>query len=621
MRHIHIYLRGLLVLLMLNLSVAAQAGFLDRFSAGQSEQPLPVEQVFKLTPEQTSASQMKLVWTIHPDYYLYQDKIQVTPSQGIEVVSRHDSPSEGKDDPLFGHVQVFHNRAEVSLVLGAKTANSEGSLSVTYQGCWDKGICYPPVTEEIPLTNIVDMASAQQLAAAASDTTQTSDSAEAVQAAPVALTSASEQDQFLSLLEGRSVGAILVAFFLAGLALAFTPCLFPMIPILSSIIVGQKHPLHRLHGFSLSLTYVLAMALTYTVVGVVIGLLGANIQVALQNPWVIGVFSALFVVLALSMFGFYQLQMPHWIQQRVSSGSSKGGSYLSVATMGVLSSLIVGPCMAAPLAGALIYIGQTGDPWLGGAALFILSFGMGLPLLLIGLSAGHWLPRAGAWMESVKAGFGVILLLMAIWMLDRIVPTPVTMGLTAGVLIISAIYLNALDRLHAKANGWHRFWKGIGVLMLIYGGVLLVGVFGGSNSLIYPLKGVFGAQVAQADTESEMPFERVTSLAQLDALLAQAKQNQQPVMLDFYADWCISCKELDAITFKERDVQRALERFVRIKVDVTSNDADAKALNKKYSVIGPPALIFYNASGQRITAARVIGVPDSVRFAAMLQQI
>lgn len=358
----------------------------------------------------------------------------------------------------------------------------------------------------------------------------------------------------------------------------------------------------------------LSVSVTYTLAGVVAGLFGENLQAAFQNIWIIGFFSFIFVLLSLSMFGFYDLQLPNSWQSKLNSmsNSQKGGTVIGVAVMGLLSALIVGPCMAAPLAGALIYIGQTGDPVLGGAALFFLSLGMGVPLLIVGASAGKLLPKAGAWMDSVKAGFGVMLLLLAVWMLDRVIADSIALILYAVILLVAAVHMKALDRLREEASGWSFFWKGIGVVLLLYGSTLFIGGLTGGKSLLQPLQGIAAGSTAQA--KPELSFTTVTSQAELDGLLEQAQRLSQPVMLDFYADWCISCIELEHVTFADAGVQQSLANFMRIKVDVTANDAEAKQLNKAYSVIGPPALIFYDKSGVVRPSMTLIGVIEPQRF-------
>ncbi|WP_343803200.1 protein-disulfide reductase DsbD [Marinobacterium maritimum] len=609
-------LQPLLVLLVtLSTTMTAHASL---FGGVASNQPLDVDEAFRLRVEAADAGITRLVWDVEPGYYLYRERIQIDMPEGVELVERHDASGDMKDDPLFGQVEVYHNLAEVALLLGhSEGANDSADLQVSYQGCWEGGICYPPVTKTV---SVSDLPAAAGLSWPTDKASQVESTPQEVAESAVPL---SEQDQFARLLADGNWLLMLGAFFLAGLALSLTPCVLPMIPILSSIIAGQGHHLSTMRAFLLSLVYVLAMALTYTLAGIAAGLFGANLQAAFQNPWIIGSFSAVFVLLAFSMFGFYDLQLPSALQSRLSNAShrQKGGTLTGVAVMGLLSALIVGPCMAAPLAGALIYIGQSGDPVLGGSALFSLSMGMGVPLLLVGASAGKLLPRAGAWMEAVKAGFGVLLLLMAVWMLDRLLPTSVTMLLFSLVLLVSAVYLGALDRLPEHARGWHRFWKGMGVVLLVYGVALLVGVLSGGKSLLYPLQGVVGGVVAQNTQSAKLPFETVSREADLDRLLVQARQQGQPVMLDFYADWCISCIELDYVTFSDAGVQQSLAPFKLIKLDVTANDEGAKSLYRRFSIIGPPALIFYDASGRERPELTLIGVIDPEDFIAQVGRV
>lgn len=614
---IRAYLQPLLVLLTLLTAMTAQASLFG----GNPNRPLDVDDAFRLRLEAGEGGVSRLVWQVAPDYYLYRERIQIEPAPGLVLVDRRDGAGELKQDPLFGQVEVYHQQAEVTLLLGhAAAAADSGELSVSYQGCWEGGVCYPPVTRTLRVDGLPPAAGLNwpEATAAATETPRERGVVEA--GAPVL----SEQDRFARLLDSGNWLLMLGMFFLAGLALSLTPCVLPMIPILSGIIAGQGQHLNPLRGFVLSLVYVLAMALTYTLAGVAAGLFGANLQAAFQQPWIIATFSGVFVLLALSMFGFYDLQLPSALQTRISGVShrQRGGTLTGVAVMGLLSALIVGPCMAAPLAGALIYIGQSGDPLLGGAALFALSIGMGVPLLLVGASAGKLLPRAGAWMEGVKAGFGVLLLLMAVWMLDRIMPTRITMLLVALILLVSAVYLGALDRLRDGVRGWHRFWKGIGVILLIYGAALLVGVLSGGNSLLYPLQGLVGGVVAQdRPAAGALAFETVRSEAELDRLLALARQQGQPVMLDFYADWCIACVELDYVTFSDAGVQQSLAPFKLIKLDVTANDDEARALYRRFSIIGPPALIFHDADGTPRPELTLIGVIDPQDFMAQVARV
>ena len=586
----------------------ASAGLFDKNPFASNDGPLDVEQAFVFSPSQQADGQLLLQWSIPDDYYLYRDRMTIETAAPLEVVSEQKSAAKEKDDPLFGLVFVYKENAEVNVQLASTIADSaDGTVTVTYQGCWEGGICYPPVTKTVPVNGIPTKASLAPIPP------MEADSAELIDPEPISVP-VSEQDQFAAMLGNGSLMLTLGAFFVAGLALSFTPCVFPMIPILSSIIAGKGQSMTTGRALRYSLVYVLAVAVTYTVAGVIAGLFGANLQAAFQAPWVISLFSALFVLLALSMFGFYELQLPASWQTKLSqtSNNQKGGSIAGVAVMGLLSALIVGPCMAAPLAGALIYIGQSGDPVLGGLALFSLSMGMGVPLLLVGASAGRLLPKAGAWMDGVKAFFGVMLLALAIWMLDRIIPSEVSMLLAAVLLVVSAVYMGALDRLPEAVSGWRKLWKGLGVVSLVYGVVLAIGVFAGSQSFLRPLQGIVAG--GGAVQEKKLPFNVVTQPDQLDNLLAQAKQAGKPAMLDFYADWCISCIELEEFTFKDASVMDSLSDFMLIKVDVTANDAGAKELYRRYNVIGPPALIFYDRAGSEQRQMTIVGTVEPEKF-------
>jgi thiol:disulfide interchange protein DsbD len=394
-----------------------------------------------------------------------------------------------------------------------------------------------------------------------------------------------------------------------------------MIPILSGIIVGHGNRITTRRAFLLSLSYVIASALTYTVFGILAALFGSNLQTAFQQPWIIGLFSGIFVALSLSMFGFYHLELPKSLQVKLHNSSEihRDGSLLGAAIMGALSSLIVGPCVAAPLAGALIFIGQTGDAVLGGSALFALGLGMGVPLLLLGASAGKLLPKAGNWLNSTKAVFGVIMLAVAVWMLSRILPGNVIMMLWAMLLIFPAIYLSAVDPLPENSSGWRKLWKGLGLMMLAYGLLLLTGFSLGNSNPLKPLQGL-GVSTAQA-AEPGLIFERVASIAALEARIHQAAANHQPVMLDFYADWCISCKEMETYTFADPRVKQALKSYVLLQADVTNNSDDDKALLAKFQLIGPPAILFFGLDRQEQSAYRVIGYQDAEIFIKSLQRI
>jgi thiol:disulfide interchange protein DsbD len=434
-------------------------------------------------------------------------------------------------------------------------------------------------------------------------------------AAPATTGELSEQDQIAQTLAAGDTWLIVLSFFGAGLLLAFTPCVFPMIPILSGIVVGQGEDITTRKAFTLSVVYVLAMALTYTVVGVLVGLSGESIQAWFQNPWVLSVFAAIFVLLSLSMFGFYELQMPNSIQSRLTeiSNSQQGGTLVGVGIMGFLSALIVGPCVTAPLVGALIYIAQTGDAVLGGLALFALSLGMGVPLVAIGTSAGKLLPRAGAWMDAVKAVFGVLLLAVGIWMLERILPTAVTMALWGMLLIVSAIYMGALEPVSETASGWRRLWKGGGLVLMVYGALMLVGAAAGGKDVLQPLKGVVAAGSGAA--EAHLTFKPVKGIADLERELEIAQAQNRTVMLDFYADWCTSCKEMEKYTFTDPQVHQALANTVVLQTDVTANDELDQALMKRFGIFGPPAILFFGPQGEERRSYRVVGFVPADKFA------
>jgi thiol:disulfide interchange protein DsbD len=431
----------------------------------------------------------------------------------------------------------------------------------------------------------------------------------------------SEQDQIVQSLHHDSFLMTLVSFFGFGLLLSMTPCIFPMIPILSGIIVGHGNRISTSRAFFLSLSYVVASAFTYTVFGILAALFGSNLQTIFQQPWIVGLFSAIFVLLSLSMFGLYDLELPNSLKTKLHNSSVKhrDGSLWGAAIMGALSSLIVGPCVAAPLAGALIFIGQSGSALLGGAALFTMGMGMGVPLLLLGASAGKFLPKGGVWLYSTKAVFGVVMLGVAIWMLSRILSPTIIILLWAMLLMLSAIYLSAIDSLPENCSGWRKLSKGLGLMMLAYGLLLLIGFGMGNSNPLKPLQGV-NSNNGQI-IEEGLVFERVSSLSDLEVKLQQAQANHKKVMLDFYADWCISCKEMEAYTFAEPKVKKALAGFVLLQVDVTANSEDDKAFLSKFNLIGPPAILFFGDNKLEDTPHRVIGYQDAETFIETLQRI
>jgi thiol:disulfide interchange protein DsbD len=435
----------------------------------------------------------------------------------------------------------------------------------------------------------------------------------------------SDTSRIERVLAGGSFWPVILTFFGLGLLLALTPCVFPMIPILSGIIAGQKKDLTKMSGFLLSLAYVLGMAITYAIAGVAAALSGTLLSNALQNPVALGIGAGIFVLLAMSMFGFFEIQLPSFIQSKFSDASNKmkGGNFIGVFFMGALSAVILGPCVAPPLAAALAFIAQTGNTTLGGVALFVLALGMGVPLLLVGLSAGALLPKAGGWMNAVKYFFGVMMLAIAIYLISPVIPAWIGMLLWAALLIASAIYLHALDPLPAHTTGWSRLWKGLGVVLLIGGLAILLGMLAGSRNLLQPLEvykgGAFNGAggVAMAAEQKGLAFEKVKDVAELDARLAQAKADGKAVMLDFYADWCVSCKEMESFTFSDPKVQMRLANAVLLKADVTANTEADKALLKRFSLFGPPGLIFWNSAGVQ-SDYKVIGFEKADKFLASI---
>jgi len=580
----------------------------------QDAEFLPVDKAFAFSANVIDGNTIVALWDIADGYHLYKSRIEFSLDEagGVQLGAPiFPKANNTISDEVFGKMEVYTGKLAIKIPLSRMvTSPTDIVLRAGYQGCAEAGFCYPPQEKTMPLS----LPAGQATPSATATATKVIE-----QQKPAASAPASEQDTIAASLANEGILLIIATFFGFGLLLAFTPCVFPMIPILSSIIVGQGEDISTRKAFSMSLVYVLAMALTYTIAGVIAGLSGANIQAAFQNPWVLGTFSFVFVLLAFSMFGFYDLQLPASLQARLTemSNKQKGGTMLGVAVMGFLSALIVGPCVAAPLAGALIYISQTGDAVLGGLALFALSMGMGAPLLAIGASAGKLLPRAGAWMEAVKAVFGVMLLAVAIWMLERIVSSMVAMLLWSTLLITSAVYMGALTSLDSTASGWRKLWKGLGVVMLIYGTLQLVGVAMNGSDPLQPLRGVsFGSGRSESSgMTQELTFKKIKSADDLDREVSAAAAAGKPVFLDFYADWCVSCKEMERDTFSDPGVQKAMSQGVLLKANVTDNDAIDKALMKRFNIIGPPSMIFYNRKGEELSAMRLVGFTEAKAFA------
>jgi thiol:disulfide interchange protein DsbD len=581
-------------------------------SLAHAEDFLDPAVAFKPSGRALDGQMVEVRFEIAKGYYLYRDKFRFAADGETVTLGTPVFPNgKEKDDENFGKVEVFYNSVAIRLPV---ERNASGvlplKLNVTSQGCADAGVCYPPqmqtVAVELPAPGSVPDTSA----APQGD----------LSPRPTGLRGAVDADEsgkIAGILRNAGFWANLAFFFIAGLGLALTPCVLPMIPILSGIIAGQGHKISHARGLALSLTYVLGMALTYAAAGVAAGLSGTLLATALQNAWVLGAFALVFVVLSFSMFGFYELQLPTALQSKLSeeSGHLQGGRGVGVFLMGALSALIVGPCVAAPLAGALLYIGQTGDAILGGTALFVMALGMGVPLIAVGVAGGSLLPKTGPWMEGVKKGFGVLLLATALWLVSPVIPAVVFMLGCAALLIIPAIYLHALDPLPPHAKGWQRFWKGIGIVMLLTGAALLIGALAGSRDPLQPLAGLRGQ--ATATEAKKPPFEPIRSIAELDARLAAV---DRPVMLDFYADWCVSCKEMERYTFADPAVQARLAGFTLLKADVTGNTPEDKALLARFGLFGPPGIIFFSPGGKEVAGLRVVGYQEAATFLRTLDK-
>jgi len=534
--------------------------------------------------------------------YLYSEKLKISIVEPIKASLDSDIKKPkavyNKEDMIYSESMSL--TIPISIIK-KYVSSGEFKLKVEFQGCAALGICYQPMKEYFTF----------DLDGLSQKIENTMVKGEV-----------SEQDFITSTLYNENIWLVLLSFLGFGILLSFTPCIFPMIPILSSIIVSQSGKnMTTKRAFMLSLVYVLSMSLAYTIAGVLAGLFGANISAALQNPWAIGIFSGVFVVLALSMFGFYELQMPSFIQSKLSKKSDEmqGQGVLGVAVMGFISALIMGPCIAAPLAGALVYIGQSGDALLGGAALFVMSMGMGLPLLAIGTGAGKYMPRPGEWMDAIKSIFGVVMLGLAIWTLSRVVPAGIIMFLWAMLFLSSAIYMGALERLEQGASGWKKLIKSLALVIFIYGIMLFVGTMTSATNPLNPLE-KFSSRPstgASAQIIDEKIFTVVPTLRELKFIIAKSKK---PVMIDFYADWCVSCVELEHYTFSDTLVREKLKEFNLIKIDVTKNSADDKEILKEFGLFGPPAIMFFK-NGKELKSKRIIGFKNAEVFLAHLNSL
>lgn len=546
--------------------------------------PLKADDAFQLSVKSATPHQVALHWNIAKGYHLYQDRFHFSlkNSNAAQLGKVVLPPGIAKEDNILGKYQVYEHTLD--LILPVTNINDPKlDLLISYQGCSDANFCYPPTTKKISVD---------------------------VSTGSVGHVTHMFQDRVTNLLKEGNYAWICLVFLGFGLLLAFTPCVLPMIPILSGIIMGQhKRDLNTRRAFFLSLSYVLGMSCAYAIAGILVALAGSHLSEDLQAPWVIALFSALFVVLALSLFGLYELRLPNFLQNPVInlSNKQKSGSYIGAVIMGGLSVLIVSPCVTAPLVGVLTFIAQTGNVFLGSTALFALGLGMGIPLIVIGTTEGRFMPKSGAWMHLIKSIFGILLLGVAILLLQRILPSPLILFLWATLCIVIAMYLFKQKNIISK---------GFAALAFCYGVILLVGAAMGNGDVFQPLS-------SQSVTVSDqgLHFVRVTSLSELNEALAMAAKNHQPVMVDFYATWCASCLEMAKTTFTDEDVKNALKSFVLLQVDVSKNDAMDQAIEENFDVIAPPTLLFFDSKGKEMVTYRVVGAMNPADFLSHLQMM
>ncbi|MBE0615027.1 MAG: protein-disulfide reductase DsbD [Burkholderiales bacterium] len=575
--------------------------FLHGFAHAQDL--LPPEVAFRFSAQAIDANTLEVRYKIADGYYMYRNKFKFAAEpETVKLGGAQFPPGDIHNDEFFGKVETYRKDLRIRLPLTSAAVVDRIKLAVTSQGCADVGVCYVPQLQTAEI----------ELPAAGSVVSPSASRSEPARAGG----EIGEEARFERLLASGSLWLIAAAFFGAGLLLTFTPCVLPMIPILSGIIVGEGRNATRTRAFTLSVAYVLGMSVTYTGIGVGAALSGNLLSAALQNPWVLSAFAAVFVLLSLSMFGFYELQLPAGFHTRMTRASNrfKGGHLGAVVLMGVFSAAIVSPCVAAPLAGALLYISQTRDVLLGGTALFAMSIGMGVPLVLVGVFEGTFLPKSGHWMRSVKHFFGVMLLALAIWIVSPVLPVAAQMLAWAALLIGSAMALRAIDPLPHEAATITRLWKGVGFLALITGAALVIGVFSGSRDLLRPLAGLIAGSER---SEQKVSFVRVRNLVDLEAKL---QSPGKPVMLDFYADWCVSCKEMEAFTFTDARVKAKMEQMLLLQADVTENSSEDKALLKRFKLFGPPGIIFFDRQGREVEGMRVIGYQSADVFLTTLNR-
>jgi thioredoxin:protein disulfide reductase len=572
---------------------------------GANSDFLPVDEAFEPILTAIDGNNVEVAIRVADGYYLYKDKFSATVLSDVAQAGRLELPAgEIKNDQYFGEMEVYHGDVFGKLSIARATpAAMDVEIELKYQGCADGGICYPPATRVLSVS-LPEATTVGALAAVAASTDS---------GAPMI----SEQGRLAQVITTAHIGSVIAIFFGLGLLLAFTPCVLPMIPILSGIIAGEGDNISPARGFSLALSYVMGMALIYTAAGVGAAAAGLQLQAMFNQPWVLILFSSLFVVLALGMFGMFELQMPSAIQTRLAgiSGNQKSGTAIGAFVMGGLSALVVTACVAPALIATLTVMAQTGDMLRGGTALFAMSLGMGAPLLLVGAAQGKLLPKAGAWMVAVKSAFGFMMLGMGIWMMARILPGEVTLAAYGVLIFMAGVFLGGLTQLTPESLGVQKLGKGVGLLAVIYGAVLLVGSLAGGDSMLRPLASLnSGGGVAYVEEHRGLDFQRIKTTADLDAALVSAAANGQSAMLDFYADWCVSCIEMEEYTFTDGGVQNALSNTVLLQADVTANDDEDQALLERFGVFGPPTIIFFGGDGMQRNGYEVVGYMKAREF-------
>ena len=575
-------------------------------SGNSSDEALPADQVFMPDAFAVDGNTIEFGIRLLPGYYLYKSKISIVSLNDAAKTGQLELPKgKLKTDEWLGEQEVYFDEVFGKVAIARATpAAMELEIELSYQGCKVDGICYLPVSRVLTVS--------LPEATATTDLSSLSDSNRADPNQPE-----SEQARLAQIITGSSIWVAAGLFFLAGLGLAFTPCVLPMVPILSGIIAGEGDNVSPMRGFTLALSYVMGMAIIYTLAGIAAAALGLQLQATFNQPWILILFAGLFIVLALGMFGAYDLQMPSGIQSKLSgvSGNQKNGTMIGAFVMGALSSLIVTACVAPALIAALTVIAQTGDMLRGGSALFAMSLGMGAPLLAVGAAQGKLLPKAGGWMIAVKNAFGFMMLGLAVWMLSRILPGAVTMLLWAVLIFMAGVFMGGLTTLTADSSGPQKLGKGFGFLAIIYGIILLLGSLTGGSNPLQPLASInLGGGATAVDAEHELPFQRIKTVDDLDREIASASAGGKSVLLDFYADWCVSCLEMEAYTFTDAGVQAVLSNTVWLQADVTANDELDQALLERFGVFGPPTIIFFGADGEQQLGYEVVGYMKAVDF-------